>query len=70
MTASPTPRQAAPAETRRVELVGEVMAGLDNVDGLPLAEQGAKLAEAEAVLRAVLNNDPNLSQLGIPGVAR
>ncbi|GAA4888883.1 hypothetical protein GCM10025789_01550 [Tessaracoccus lubricantis] len=70
MTDAPTPRSAAPADVRRTELVGEVMAGLDHLDHLPLEEQTAKLAEAQSVLQAVLNNDPTLAQLGIPGVAR
>ncbi|MBB1484955.1 hypothetical protein H5392_13920 [Tessaracoccus sp. MC1865] len=70
MSEGATPRSAAPAEVRRVELVGEVMAGLESLDDLPFEEQTAKLTEAQSVLQAVLNNDPNLTQLGIPGVAR
>ena len=70
MSEAPTPRSAAPSEVRRTELVEEVMAGLESLDELPLEEQTAKLAEAQRVLQAVLNNDPGISQLGIPGVAR
>ena len=32
----PTPRSAAPANVRRLELVGELMASLDGVEELPL----------------------------------
>ncbi|WP_180349066.1 hypothetical protein [Tessaracoccus massiliensis] len=55
---------------RRTELVAEAMVGLDSLEELPLEEQTAKLTEAQAVLQAVLNNDPSITQLGIPGVAR
>lgn len=68
MSEHPTPRSAAPNEVRRTELVAEAMAALDGIDELPLEEQTAKLAEAQTVLQAVLNNDPAVSQLGIPGV--
>lgn len=70
MSEAPTPRYAAPSDVRRTELVGEVVAGLDGLDELPLEEQTAKLTEAQAVLHAVLSNDPGVSQLGIPGVGR
>ncbi|MDO5677896.1 MAG: hypothetical protein Q4G35_10370 [Propionibacteriaceae bacterium] len=70
MSETPTPRQAAPSDVRRTELVGEVLAGLESLDDLPLEAQTAKLAEAQGVLQAVLNNDPGVSQLGIPGIAR
>ena len=40
------------------------------LDELPLEEQTAKLTEAQAVLQAVLNNEPGVSQLGIPGMGR
>ena len=66
----PTPRSAAPSDVRRAELVTEVMAGLEHIDHLPVADQAALLSEAQTVLAAVLNNDPALAQLGIPGVAR
>lgn len=70
MSQAPSPRSAAPSEVRRTELVGEVMAGLAELHDLPLEAQTAKLTEAQAVLQAVLDNDPGVSQLGIPGVAR
>lgn len=70
MTVSPTPRSAAPADVRRTELVGEVMASLESLEDLPLEEQSTKLTEAQSVLQAVLNNDADVAQLGIPGVAR
>ncbi|HMQ65686.1 MAG TPA: hypothetical protein PJ992_05300 [Arachnia sp.] len=66
----PTPRSAAPAEVRRLELVGELMASLDGVDELPLDQLANRLGEAQGVLAGVLNNDPSVTQLGIPGVAR
>ena len=66
----PTPRAAAPSDVRRVELVGEVMAGLDGLDELSLEQQAAKLAEAQTILAGVLNNDPAVTQLGLPGVSR
>lgn len=46
------------------------MAAIEGIDDLPLAEQAARLTEAQAVLAGVLNNDPEVSQLGIPGVGR
>lgn len=70
MTEGPTPRSAAPSDVRRTELVAETLAGLETLDDLPLPEQTARLAEAQAVLQAVLNNDADVAQLGIPGVAR
>lgn len=66
----PTPRSAAPSDVRRIELVGEAMAALDGLEERPLAEQAALLSEVQGVLAAVLANDPEVSQLGIPGVAR
>lgn len=70
MSQAPTPRSAAPSDVRRTELVGEVVAGLEQMDELSLEEQTAKLTEAQAVLQAVLNNEPGVSQLGIPGMGR
>ncbi len=70
MNQQPTPRSTVPADVRRTELVAEAMVGLDSLEELPLEEQTAKLTEAQAVLQAVLNNDPSITQLGIPGVAR
>lgn len=70
MNQKPTPRSAVPADVRRAELVAEAMGGLDSLEEFPLEEQTAKLTEAQAVLQAVLNNDPSITQLGIPGVAR
>lgn len=69
-TPMPTPRSAAPSIVRRTELVTEAMAGLDGMEGLPLDEQTAKLSEAQRILAGVLNNDPAVTQLGLPGVAR
>ncbi|MFT3887146.1 MAG: hypothetical protein QM713_03135 [Arachnia sp.] len=66
----PTPRSAAPSEVRRQELVAELVAGLDGVEELPLDELAQRLGEAQGVLAAVLNNDPSVTQLGLPGVAR
>ena len=66
----PTPRSAAPADERRLELVGELMASLDGVEELPLDQLANRLGEAQGVLAGVLNNDPSVTQLGIPGVAR
>lgn len=66
----PTPRSAAPSDVRRAELVEEAMAAIEGIDDLPLAEQAARLMEVQAVLAGVLNNDPEVSQLGIPGVGR
>ena len=66
----PTPRSAAPADVRRLELVGELMASLDGVEALPLDQLANRLGEAQGVLAGVLNNDPSVTQLGIPGVAR
>jgi hypothetical protein len=66
----PTPRSAAPADVRRLELVGELMASLDGVEELPLDQLANRLGEAQGVLAGVLNNDPSVTQLGIPGVAR
>ncbi|QXT63895.1 hypothetical protein [Tessaracoccus palaemonis] len=65
-----TPRSAAPADVRRVELVAETMDGLVGVDRLPLAEQAARLDVAQRTLAAVLSNDPSVAQPGIPGVPR
>ena len=70
MNQQPTPRSAVPADVRRAELVAEAMGGLDSLEEFPLEERTAKLTEAQAVLQAVLNNDPSITQLGIPGVAR
>ncbi len=70
MSQAPTLGSAAPSDVRRTELVGEVVAGLEQMDELPLEEQTAKLTEAQAVLQAVLNNEPGVSQLGIPGMGR
>ena len=70
MNQQPTPRSAVPADVRRAELVAEAMGGLDSLEEFPLEEQTAKLTEAQAVLQAVLNNDPSITQLGIPGVGR
>lgn len=69
MTA-PTPRSAAPSDVRRTELVAETMAGLEGIEALPLDQQTAKLSEAQRILAGVLNNDPAVTQLGLPGVAR
>ena len=66
----PTPRSAAPADVRRLELVGELMASLDGVEELPLDQLANRLGEAQGVWAVVLNNDPSVTQLGIPGVAR
>ncbi|HJE51807.1 MAG TPA: hypothetical protein K8V15_07495 [Tessaracoccus flavescens] len=66
----PTPRNAAPSDVRRVELVEEVMASLESLDDLPLEQQAAKLSEAQGILAGVLNNDPAVTQLGLPGVSR
>ena len=66
----PTPRSAAPADVRRLELVGEFLASLDGVEELPLDQLANRLGEAQGVLAGVLNNDPSVTQLGIPGVAR
>ena len=66
----PTPRSAAPADVRRLELVGELVASLDGVEELPLDQLATRLGEAQGVLAGVLNNDPSVTQLGIPGVAR
>ncbi len=66
----PTPRSAAPADVRRLELVGELMASLDGVEELPLDQLANRLGEAQGVLAGVLNNDLSVTQLGIPGVAR
>lgn len=65
---APTPRNAAPADVRRGELVADAMAALEGIDDLPLADQAARLSEAQSVLAAVLSNDPDVAQLGIPGV--
>lgn len=69
MTA-PTPRIAAPSDVRRLQLVADVIAGLQGVEDAPLDDQVARLSEAQVVLAGVLNNDPGLGQLGIPGVGR
>ena len=69
MTA-PTPRSAAPSDVRRTDLVSETMAGLEGIEDLPLDQQTAKLSEAQRILAGVLNNDPAVTQLGLPGVAR
>ena len=37
---------------------------------LPLDQLANRLGEAQGVLAGVLNNDPSVTQLGIPGVAR
>ncbi len=66
----PTPRSAAPNDVRRHQIVEEVLAGLEDLDDAPLDEQAERLGEAQALLAAVLNNDPGLGQRGIPGVAR
>jgi hypothetical protein len=66
----PTPRSVVPADVRRLELVGELMASLDGVEELPLDQLANRLGEAQGVLAGVLNNDPSVTQLGIPGVAR
>lgn len=70
MNHQPTPRNAAPNDVRRAELVEEVLTGLERLDELPLEQQTAALSEAQAVLQAVLNNDPGIAQMGIPGVSR
>ena len=51
MSQPPTPRQAAPSDVRRTELVGEVLAGLEALDELPLEEQTARLTEAQLLNR-------------------
>ncbi len=66
----PTPRSAAPADVRRLELVGELVASLERVEELPLDQLASRLGEAQGLLASVLNNDPSVTQLGIPGVAR
>ena len=40
------------------------------VEELPLDQLANRLGEAQGVLAGVLNNDPSVTQLGIPGVAR
>ena len=66
----PTPRSVAPNDVRRTELVAEAMAALEGIDDLPLEEQATLLGEVQGVLAAVLANDPDVQQLGIPGVGR
>lgn len=66
----PTPRQAVPADVRRQEAVAETMAGLADVDLLPLPEAAAALTEAQRVLSAVLSNDPSVTQPGFPGLGQ
>lgn len=65
-----TPRLAAPSDVRRSQVVADVMAGLGGVEELPLADQIARLTEAQAVLAGVLDDDPGVGQPGIPGVGR
>ncbi len=66
----PTPLTSVPSDVRRTALVHETMAGLEGLAASPLAEQISQLAEAQAVLAGVLNNDPGLRQPGIPGMLR
>lgn len=64
----PTPLDAAPAVLRRQQLVADAMASLEGLEELSMAEQFARLQEAQTVLSGVLQNSTELSQLGIPGV--
>lgn len=67
---TPTPRSAAPSDVRRLQLVDEVLSGLDGVESASLDEQVERLGDAQAVLSGILNNDPGVVQPGIPGVPR
>lgn len=58
------------ADQHRKALVEETMASLDGVDALPLDQQSARLAQAQATLAGVLSNDPDVIRPGLPGVAR
>lgn len=57
-----TPKQALPDEVRRREVLVETMREIDGLEDLPLAEQVGKLSEAQAILAAVLDNDPHITQ--------
>ncbi|NHB85843.1 hypothetical protein G7085_18200 [Tessaracoccus sp. HDW20] len=48
--------------------MAELVASLDGVEELPLPGQTARLTEAQRILAGVLNNDPMVTQLGLPGV--
>lgn len=65
---SATPRDAAPSVVRRQEIVQQVLDSLDGVAEVPVGEQVDRLSEAQSVLAAVLNNDSDISQMGIPGI--
>lgn len=63
-----TPRDAAPDDVRRAQLVARVMEGLEGIESLPLAEQTARMAQAQRALSGVLSNDPTIIQAGLPGL--
>ncbi len=65
---APTPRDAAPAVQRRLEVVAEVEKSLDGVDDLPMPERLARLEEAQRSLQAALNNSAGAGQPPMPGV--
>lgn len=65
----PTPGSAAPPEVRRQQVVQEAMASVEGIADLAVADQLQRLAEAQQVLAAVLQNSSDIPQPGIPGVA-
>lgn len=69
MSTSPSPRDLTTGAQRREELVSQVLDSLETIEELSTEQQLAILGEAQAVLTGVLNNDADLSQLSIPGVA-
>lgn len=66
---APSPRDLTSNLQRRQELVKQAMERLEGVHALPTDQQLSLLSDAQAVLSGVLNNDSELSQLGIPGIS-
>lgn len=63
-----TPRDAAPSVVRRQEIVTQVLESLEGLVEVPVGEQVDRLSEAQSVLAAVLNNESDISHMGIPGI--
>lgn len=66
---TPTPSSAAPAGIRRQQVVHEVMASVEGIAELSVADQLQRFDEAQQVLAAVLQKSSDIPQPGIPGVA-
>lgn len=62
------PSALTPKNVGRAQLVSDLMDSLGALQELPTEQQLAKLEQAQRLLHAVLMNDVDAAQLGLPGL--